>query len=111
MGGGPKSCRALVPIRSKVRTRAVGCVGVRLGVEVDTVGLIWSLSKKVLILKFLWKVSRSLLRSPMLGSPGVGQKFSPLSNSVSSVVERDRSERLTTVVGDLSMGSRTLFLK
>ena len=45
------STREFLPISTSELTRAVGCVGVRLGVEVDTVGLIWSLSKKVLILK------------------------------------------------------------
>ena len=61
-------------------------------------------SKKALILSLRWKSSKSLRRSPKLGSPGVGQKFKPLSNNDSSLVVRVWVERLRTAGGSLTNG-------
>ena len=83
----------------------------KLGVEMDDRILVLLGSKKVLILKFLWNLSKSRLKSPWWGSPGVGQKFNPFSKTLSSEVDNILSEILTTVKCTVSLVFRTLFLK
>ena len=47
----------------------------------------------------------------MWASPGVGQKLSPFSSNLCSEGRRGKSERLTTVVGTVHIGSLTLLQK
>lgn len=70
-----------------------------------------NLSKNNLVRHFVCNLSKSDLISPILGSPGVGQKPFPKDRISNSSWEIERELRLTTLWGSGAVSVRTLVLK